>query len=395
MLFLFLHISLWANPQLLITSSDVRVEEHESGFLLIIRKRPAVQSILVTESTRRADAAGPVYTYWTAQYNSMNGNEKRILNGEVIDDRTRYYLTDSSPEADSAFGSAFKIFVPRVVQYGFPWTRQGFVEVSNGTFINIRTFSLPFADYAGAYSDNPFLIRIDELQSPVSTTPALPNVAVARAAREFALPLTATSPRASQIIDASEFVPNTIESLASIAEETGGTTRVVDNGSEVVNFTEELLRASDSSEIDLVIALDTTRSMRGDIVQIQKELPELIMRIAAETPRLRLGLVQYRDYNDAYVTTVARSFTEDEEYPLFVDDLQRVTADGGEDQPEAVYEALYSALESFQWRSPTRYILLIADAPPHPTPRGTVQSEDVFALAARRGIRIHTLALPQ
>jgi len=40
-------------------------------------------------------------------------------------------------------------------------------------------------------------------------------------------------------------------------------------------------------------------------------------------------------------------------------------------------------------------VVLVGDAPPHPMPRGSITPEMVQDEAARNGVQIHTIILPQ
>lgn len=147
---------------------DIRIEEtDDEAIMLIVRKQCNMNSLLLTEATRVGNKmlVGTVHSYWVTKYNPINGDEKRILNGEILRDAKRYYLVDSTPEHDDEFGQAFRIRVPYVLQYGFPWTPDGTGTVSlieSGVFrFNIRAFEERFADYDGAYQDNTFTLVRD------------------------------------------------------------------------------------------------------------------------------------------------------------------------------------------------------------------------------------------
>ena len=67
---------------------------------------------------------------------------------------------------DAAFGMAFRILVPPVLLYGYPWSRSGSVAVGQGTYLNIRSFEKRYADYSGAFRDNPYSIAISAKPIP-------------------------------------------------------------------------------------------------------------------------------------------------------------------------------------------------------------------------------------
>src|SRR5262249_46369168 len=107
--------------------------------------------------------------------------------------------------------------------------------------------------------------------------------------------------------------------------------------------------------------------------------------------QIRVGLVEYKDKSDTFVTKV---------YPLTSDvkslssSIAQISADGGGDTPEDVDAGLSVAVSQMQWNSKAvgRLPFLIADAPPpldytDETPYG--QSAKT---AAAKGIKIFTVA---
>ncbi len=101
----------------------------------------------------------------------------------------------------------------------------------------------------------------------------------------------------------------------------------------------------DKPRIDVVFVLDTTGSM-GGLIQTAKEKIWSIattMASAQQAPEIRIGLVAYRDRNDAYVTKVVDLSTDlDSVYAALMD----FEANGGGDTPESVNAALYDAVHN-------------------------------------------------
>ena len=118
--------------------------------------------------------------------------------------------------------------------------------------------------------------------------------------------------------------------------------------------------------IEVVFVLDTTGSMGGLLEGAKAKIWSIASRIVQgrPTPRLRVGLVGYRDLEDAYVTRV---------HPLREDldavyaDLRSFRAEGGGDTPEHVARGLRHAVENMQWSSGEdvlKVVYLVGDAPP-------------------------------
>jgi Mg-chelatase subunit ChlD len=120
------------------------------------------------------------------------------------------------------------------------------------------------------------------------------------------------------------------------------------------------------NEFDLAFVVDTTGSMGGLIETAQRQMVEMVDRLsAAIDANMQLGLVEYRDHppQDQLIFRV---------YPLTNDlkrakkVINRLQAQGGGDEPEAVLAGIVAACEQLAWRRHARRMaVLIGDAPPH------------------------------
>lgn len=120
-------------------------------------------------------------------------------------------------------------------------------------------------------------------------------------------------------------------------------------------------------DLDLVVVMDTTGSMRDELADAQANLLGIIRVLQRLSPALRVGFVAYRDAGDAYVT---RAFPlgpvgsgSDAGVSGFVRGL---AAGGGGDDPEAVDEALAIAVGQSWRRDAQGRILVVGDARAHP-----------------------------
>jgi len=148
----------------------------------------------------------------------------------------------------------------------------------------------------------------------------------------------------------------------------------------------------DKPRIDVVFVLDTTGSM-GGLIQTAKEKIWSIattMASAQQAPEIRIGLVAYRDRNDAYVTKVVDLSSDlDSVYAALMD----FEANGGGDTPESVNEALYDAVHNMSWSQEDQayqVIFLVGDAPPH-MDYNEVRYPEIVASALDKGIVINTI----
>ncbi|MFW5688765.1 MAG: vWA domain-containing protein [Spirochaetota bacterium] len=344
---------------LAVIPADVRIEQTiEGGYYLYVRKGD-IASVLITESTEAPDHQVATYAFRNPAYHPENGDERRILDGEFLDAEGVYSLLDSTPVPDEEFGEAYRVFIPYVVVYGYDWTRHGQLQVLDGTYMSIRAFEKPYADYSGAYRDNPFILRV--VQRP-------------------------------SITERPEYMPEAVERLREIARENGGDSVESVDDEDVVETIERLIAESQGRTLDLVLALDTTQSMEDNVPYLQQHLVPMLSNYTAGKDSLRVGLVYYRDYMEEYLTRRV-DFQSELDYVQRAVDTIRVA--GGRDIPEAVYEALYTALLRFPWQADDRLVVLVGDAPPHPRPRGAITRELVQSEARRLGVTIHTIILPQ
>jgi len=145
----------------------------------------------------------------------------------------------------------------------------------------------------------------------------------------------------------------------------------------------------DTRPIDLVFILDVTGSMSEEIEAIKTTIAEVAIRLSPQAGiAVRIAMVTYRDYGDAFVTNV---------YPFSTDltgfgaSIQQVQAGGGEDTPEAVNEAVYVASE-LPWDSEAfaRFAFLVGDAPPHANEQYSCMAEAMGL--HERGIKLFTVS---
>ena len=130
-----------------IKAGDIRLKEATNeegeltGYHLYIRKIKGVESVLLTETTRDPNGKADNYAYRALEYNPINGDEIRYLDGKpLVSEGAKYSLIDSTTEKVSGLGNAFHIFIPLKLAYGYEWSRNAVIEIGRGTFINIRTF---------------------------------------------------------------------------------------------------------------------------------------------------------------------------------------------------------------------------------------------------------------
>ncbi len=346
---------------------DLRIEARDDGgYDLFVRRKGGIASVLLTESTKDPAMKADNFAYRSPEFNEVNGREKRMLNGKALPPSSRLYsLISSTALPDPVLDSAFHILIPRVLVYGYTWSRSGTVAVGKGTFINIRAFAKPFADYAGAFADNPYEISLmARPQPPRFPVPPPPGPepqppeppAPAREEPQKEAPPPPADDRTSAKIGAA-------------------------------------IEAKPGQTLDLVVCLDTTESMVPYIDDIKKNLGPIIRERVAGFKSFRVGLVLYKDYwPDDYIT---RKYPFTADVAAFERSLRSITVFGGKDIPEAEIEALYAAATEFDWAADRRQVIVVTDAAPHPDPHGKILFEDVAREAGTRHIDMDSIIEPK
>ncbi|MCI0462543.1 MAG: VWA domain-containing protein [Gemmataceae bacterium] len=152
-------------------------------------------------------------------------------------------------------------------------------------------------------------------------------------------------------------------------------------------------KADDRPSVEVVFCLDTTGSMGGLIDAAKKKIWTICNQIAAgkPTPRLRVGLVAYRDRGDEYVTKV---FDLTDDLDTVHSNLMGFRATGGGDFPESVNQALHESVTKVNWSKEKRtlkIIFLVGDAPPQMNYKDDVKYQQTCKLAVTRDIIINTI----
>ena len=362
----FLSVFLEAEDLSLSKEDLLVIQNPKGGYHLYIRAKPDIKSVLLTETTKDPDLKLDNYAYRDPNYNEINGDEKRLLNGEfLLPEKKLYSLIDSTPEKNTPLGEAYHIWIPYIILYGYDWSRSGEVEVKDGTFFNIRTFSKPYGDYTGNFQDNPFTLRVT--QKPVEKDPP-PDLS---------------------------YSDEAVKTFTDLADTTEGEMIYAKGPEDILPTIKQILKKGEKDHLDLLFALDSTESMKDDIEEVRKNISSMLAEILPQYKTYRIALVLYKDYREDFLVREACVFTDN--LKKFEKALYGFRVFGGRDIPEAVYEGIFLGLRQ-SWRAldadVDKKLILIGDAPPHPKPRGKVTKENVDKLAADKGVKIYPIILP-
>ncbi|EMB21589.1 hypothetical protein HMPREF9723_01362 [Treponema denticola OTK] len=362
----FLSVFLEAEDLSLSKEDLLVIQNPKGGYHLYIKAKPDIKSVLLTETTKDPDLKLDNYAYRDPNYNEINGDEKRLLNGEfLLPEKKLYSLIDSTPEKNTPLGEAYHIWIPYIILYGYDWSRSGEIEVKDGTFFNIRTFARPYGDYTGNFQDNPFTLRVT--QKPVEKDPP-PDLS---------------------------YSDEAVKTFTDLADTTEGEMIYAKGPEDILSTIKEILKKGEKDHLDLLFALDSTESMKDDVEEVRKNISSMLAETLPQYKTYRIALVLYKDYREDFLVREACVFTDN--LKKFEKALYGFKVFGGRDIPEAVYEGIFLGLRQ-SWRAldadVDKKLILIGDAPPHPKPRGKVTKEDVDKLAAEKGVKIYPIILP-
>lgn len=400
--------------QLRISAENVRLvpDTQKGGYHLYVKKLPNVNSILLTETTKDPEGKNDSYAYRATEYNPVNGDEIRYLDGkQLVSEGAKYSLVDSTTEKTTFFGDAFHIYIPEKIVYGYEWSRNGEVTIGKGTFINIRSFEKPYADYSGDYMDSPFMFDL-KVTKKVAKKPAPKTVPKPEPKKEV---LPEPEPIVEEVVEEPVPEPEPIEEpetyltddynpIASDKFKEISEGIIYSKGPETIieDIVSLLIDIEDKDNLDVVFAIDATGSMKNDIDKLKADLQPALIELFGSNSTARVGLLFYRDYGDTfrYMDLPVRCYNFTSNFATFSKNLNSIKINGkeGGDIPEAVYEAMYASCKFYSWRTTAqKKIILIGDAEPHPTPRGTGKYSKAYVtgIAEEQGITVHSILLPK
>lgn len=170
--------------------------------------------------------------------------------------------------------------------------------------------------------------------------------------------------------------------------------------------TEKKKLSSSDGKLDMVIAFDTTGSMRSYIDAVKEHVKELIPKLFKQNPDLRIGIVAFGDYCDmpskdrfgkAYQVC---ELTDNENRLIeFITKAQNTSGGDGDEFYELVIKKI---VEETNWREDsTKAVLLIADAEPHRVGysysdrvvNNQIDWREEAKKAAEKGIKFDTLTI--
>ncbi len=149
-----------------------------------------------------------------------------------------------------------------------------------------------------------------------------------------------------------------------------------------------------SPMLEMVFVIDTTGSMGGLIQGAKQKVWSIVNEVmkSPKHPKVKVGLVAYRDRGDVFVTKVLPLTSDlDKVYTTLMD----YSADGGGDEAENVRHALADGVHRTGWSQRSsriaQILFLVGDSPPHNDYQDEPDTAKTAAEAVRAGIIINTI----
>ncbi|WP_405291969.1 vWA domain-containing protein [Algibacter sp. Ld11] len=158
------------------------------------------------------------------------------------------------------------------------------------------------------------------------------------------------------------------------------------DGVNVFNI-QNTITTQDKIEVSFIV--DATGSMSDELEFLKSDLTNVISRVQEDNQNSTIltSTVFYRDEGDEYVTRRS-DFTSS--IASTVNFINKQSAGGGGDFPEAVEAALAETLDDLQWstNSKTRIAFLLLDAPPHQTEEVNQSVKKSLITASKNGVKL-------
>ncbi|KAL5007701.1 hypothetical protein ScPMuIL_016507 [Solemya velum] len=118
--------------------------------------------------------------------------------------------------------------------------------------------------------------------------------------------------------------------------------------------------------LEVVFSFDTTGSMSSILDEVRGRLQDMIQRLQADIPGIRIAVIAHGDYCDKAMFYVTQHIDFTSDVKALCDFVAAVEGTGGGDNDECYELVLRMVRENFSWTSGSqRVLVMIGDAGPH------------------------------
>ena len=124
-----------------------------------------------------------------------------------------------------------------------------------------------------------------------------------------------------------------------------------------------------TAALDLIFCIDVTGSMDDDIASVKAAASNIVNTVASRSSDYRVAIIAYRDWDDSEGYAMFEDYGFSSDVGTIIGNINSLSVAGGDDEPEAVLEALMRAIDSRSvgsWRNNVnKQVIVMGDAPPH------------------------------
>lgn len=140
-----------------------------------------------------------------------------------------------------------------------------------------------------------------------------------------------------------------------------------------------------SAALDLIFCIDVTGSMEDDIASVKAAASNIVNTVSAKNEDYRVAIIAYRDWDDSMGLPMFEDYAFSTDKSVIIANINSLSVGGGDDEPEAVLEALMRAIDSRAvggWRNNVnKQVIVMGDAPPHDPSREGLTAASVARAA--------------
>lgn len=180
------------------------------------------------------------------------------------------------------------------------------------------------------------------------------------------------------------------ESLEDLSEKTGGKYEQAEDPDKMVDKILDYNKGITAETEDLVLLIDATGSMSDDIGAVKSRLSELVESLGGRITRLSIASFRDANVDSPWYERNSSDFIDpgEREFNSFLSDI---SATGGGDLPESLYDAVYRTATELDWTSEARVIIAVTDAPPLTGKLSTYSASDAIDVCNAQGISVMTI----
>jgi Mg-chelatase subunit ChlD len=186
------------------------------------------------------------------------------------------------------------------------------------------------------------------------------------------------------LIEPARFSQTAAKDFSKLASKTKGGYQIVRHVNEVSLTIKNVISRNVKTGTDILFLVDKTGSMSDDIEEIKTGM-KMILKSLRKKKDIRFGMAFYGDRTSDSKWFFSSDFTTD--YNLVESRIQDITAGGGGDEPESVYDGFFEATKRMDWdESRQKMVIILGDAPSQVREKSNYMLEDVVEFANTHGI---------